>query len=796
MAHKVYGTAAEDSVEYSVEAGVERATSTNKVVNGRSVLALTVGLVVIFGLAFTRSTQEPASKLPSPELTASTVLPDEWPAETVAHVEGDNGPTDVEAVQPYEDSPASPEPEPNVEAGPTVENLFSDLQVVATNEYRSIANDEVSDITKYPFLSTNTALLVEPHHETTLSVLLAGAEDIDVDFEWTINGPNDYTNKLTGRENVVIFKQTGIYSLELVGTAETDSTTSSATHHLHIFVKYVRREVRNLNEDDRARFLKAAHTLWTVSTREGRESGYSEEYVDINYLALIHNDLAGNWVCDHLHGDYGTNFINGHVALNNMFERSFQQVDPKVSLPYWDYTIESVDAENQGDLIYIWDSAIFTDAFFGSIDSATGRVVDSLWAHAAIPEVNDKFYDDTGIAVDSFYRTHSYAACFQDKDMCGAFPRVIPRVTNAYGLLRSPWNVNAEPELTRSQDLCGRTNNNQFPDCQALVSQQNALYSYMDYVETVMYSPHGSIHTFIGGSFGDCHDDYMALGNVLSADTLSDLQAKTSDIQKKKACPFNGNCTGLAQEDCWCTCGPSDDWNGITYKGHNGLQTVLETPTREEFNQSYQWQEYVRNQLGADSLSEVDGLELEDAKMVLQTICESTILNGDMLNSDAPFDPLFFLAHAAVERLYQRYALSGYLKDIDWTSDGWHQCWGHKPGYKMDWHSYTFDDDSLEPAKNLTNLEVAQILNPASDAYASAVPYIYDNFNWSHCIFSPENPAGVQRCDNEGLDDVEGFADDADPDTTGNKEACLGDDLMYGSPWLVDERRKLQKARR
>ncbi len=60
--------------------------------------------------------------------------------------------------------------------------------------------------------------------------------------------------------------------------------------------RYVRRELRELTTSDREDYLTAASTLWKVSTKAGRELGYGSSYRDINSLAIIHNDLAGNVV--------------------------------------------------------------------------------------------------------------------------------------------------------------------------------------------------------------------------------------------------------------------------------------------------------------------------------------------------------------------------------------------------------------------------------------------------------------------------------------------------------------------
>ena len=37
----------------------------------------------------------------------------------------------------------------------------------------------------------------------------------------------------------------------------------------------------------------------------------------------------------------GVGFLTSHLLLTNIFERSLQLVNPKLSLPYWDFTIEA-----------------------------------------------------------------------------------------------------------------------------------------------------------------------------------------------------------------------------------------------------------------------------------------------------------------------------------------------------------------------------------------------------------------------------------------------------------------------
>lgn len=97
--------------------------------------------------------------------------------------------------------------------------------------------------------------------------------------------------------------ETGVYSLELT---ESVKGVVTRTTMLNVYCKYVRRELRELTASDRSAYLEAASTLWRVSTKKGRSAhGFSDRYRSINSLAVIHNDLAGNAVCDHLHGTSG-----------------------------------------------------------------------------------------------------------------------------------------------------------------------------------------------------------------------------------------------------------------------------------------------------------------------------------------------------------------------------------------------------------------------------------------------------------------------------------------------------------
>ena len=62
-----------------------------------------------------------------------------------------------------------------------------------------------------------------------------------------------------------------------------------------------------------------------------------------------------------------------------MFESSLQAVNPKLSLPYWDFTIEAdtIDNEYDGDYTKLREASdLWTSEWFGSVDNADFQVRD------------------------------------------------------------------------------------------------------------------------------------------------------------------------------------------------------------------------------------------------------------------------------------------------------------------------------------------------------------------------------------------------------------------------------------
>ncbi|CAN0566766.1 unnamed protein product, partial [Ectocarpus sp. 12 AP-2014] len=100
-------------------------------------------------------------------------------------------------------------------------------------------------------------------------------------------------------------------------------------------------------------FFDALETLYRLPTSEGVEQ-FGSDYKGIDYFVQLHLDGAGVKDCDHWHDDAG--IMTHHVGFTLQFEQAMQLVDPSVTIPYWEYSIEATE-----DLDSYGDSMVFDD---------------------------------------------------------------------------------------------------------------------------------------------------------------------------------------------------------------------------------------------------------------------------------------------------------------------------------------------------------------------------------------------------------------------------------------------------
>lgn len=77
----------------------------------------------------------------------------------------------------------------------------------------------------------------------------------------------------------------------------------------------------------------------------------------------------------------GIGFGIGHSMVTMMFESSLQAVNPKLSLPYWDFTIESylIDTVYDGDYTKLREATdLWSPQWFGGVDPADFQVKETF----------------------------------------------------------------------------------------------------------------------------------------------------------------------------------------------------------------------------------------------------------------------------------------------------------------------------------------------------------------------------------------------------------------------------------
>jgi hypothetical protein len=96
-------------------------------------------------------------------------------------------------------------------------------------------------------------------------------------------------------------------------------------------------------------------------------------------------------------------------------------------------------------------------------------------------------------------------------------------------------------------------------------------------------------------------------------------------------------------------------------------------------------------------------------------------------------DPLFWVAHGAVERLFQKSVFSGIMSNMEYTDDDTFYCSGHGAESPKSWlEGFYFIDESIK-TEELTNTELTAILVPTSDEYRDLVNFVYDTQSYSFC---------------------------------------------------------------
>merc|ERR1711998_477267 len=558
------------------------------------------------------------------------------------------------------------------------------------------------------------------------------------------------------------FSIPGTYKVEI--EMRGDNGNNLGTFTGHVLCRYVKRELRSLTDDDRETFTSAAAELWKYNQSAGREV-YGEDFTSISEFVLNHAfSSTGDVHCDHWHE--GTGFMAHHGALTIAFEASVRSVNPAVTIPYWDFTIEgeTIKSVGGGPSMLESTSPFFVADWFGKADQdkeGDFHILDGKWAHT-----KSIWLKDMTASISTWVNTK--------------------HITNSYGMLTAPWNNNNDGELSRVMSgVCGREpTNKRIPTCEAhhMLANLTDLYSFMVLLPGV---GHGPMHVNTGGVFGDCTDqfvqfykdyhDFFAVNVTMgpSAEVMSDefvpqeadLESGKYTVYTKKdlfvekmhleffhmyrtlwrsqTCAKDGESLHLdcpascdvdtPQEECLCTCkGVYDDdfdWKNIEpcLYASNKTEELMHTLLPEDMRETF-----------------------------AHFVCTAGVKEGQQLESASPLDIVFWMIHPVLDRLLTAKRLStpenkirfgnnwGHVEtftDLTWTDysyynnypyEGYH-CSGHGKedpvlsGIPMlEWVERQVPGGNA----NMSNWAFYEAIDPTT---FEALDYIYDGFTWDHC---------------------------------------------------------------
>ena len=481
--------------------------------------------------------------------------------------------------------------------------------------------------------------------------------------------------------------------------AEGGQAFSVASATATLAVKYVRREMHTVDDEDREALFAAWKVLLDTSDSDG-VAAYGADFMSHGRLSAEHNNLAGDKLCDHLHDGMG--FVPGHISVNRLLEASLQSVDASVALPYWEYTIdvEDVIAHYDGDFQHWRKVLAFTDKWFGDARRDNGHV-------------------ETGVFREFRLNANEFTT-----------------EANSYGLIRSPWNSLKDDRFARyfgggsarGEEPVVFVTEDQMSTCailqQTLVDESPTLGAFNG---AAAGQAHGPIHMFTGGQSGTRNlvERMTALGFKANDHTHNQFWGNGvtfffSNIKSLYRyglwkCPKDCS-TETPQEQCSCSCDADEIF-------HSGAYKALLAPYAEL------WASQGVTPVGGDGT--VDG----NATLysMLELMCgyseDGGVVMGDHASSGAASDPSFWLLHGAVERWLQLMRMQDRFSSEDWST----------PVFTSNVHPFTdtcsghHQTDKLVfgavDGRHLTNGEYYEYLSPKT----ASLPYVYDNFEWKHC---------------------------------------------------------------
>jgi len=562
--------------------------------------------------------------------------------------------------------------------------------------------------------------------ESTLTASrVSGGSDAELTYTWSIGHKEggalvtDYEASGVGLDAVTytFTKPTATYTVAATAVSSDGATVLALSEH--VTVKYVRREIRQLSEADREAYLSATSLFHRLGLKEGRKK-YGSKWT--NYEASTTKHLARMTLdgCTPYHG-YDT-FLTAHEAFILEFEQALQAVNPAISVPYWDYTIDTVQYGHTQAIAA--SSPLFKSDWFGPIDnSATDDVlVSKHFSHVPVPRD---------------YSTPEH---------------------NGYGFVTDSINQNPSAFVTRASSICGLPTKAFLAGCTELKSIFNArsLSALRTQIETVY---HATLHMSLGGatdcavSLKDAAADVTMGGPDRPAlfeavGMMANTLWRTFELSKLMKCDTDCDLADAADAaSCTCSCPSVDAWDDdekfeLAYQelDHAGVTQMLlsEASTAAYFTTAKDtgWVQL------ADATS-------DENKAFWKWFVDFSCHPGKLAQYATPLaannDPIFWVSHAAWGRYWHFIRLApSFATDFhnDWMDvtvksfmDNYQNQSNCESMLKEDdllpFKGFVEgDEESSEgTARYYSNRELLDLFSPNNPK----LPYMYASFDWSHC---------------------------------------------------------------
>jgi len=467
---------------------------------------------------------------------------------------------------------------------------------------------------------------------------------------------------------------------------------------------YVRREIRSLTSADLNATMDAMYTMWAMSESAGSKK-YGSNFHAATYFVEAHEFNSAQQDSDHMHEGIG--FLPQHIKLTNIFDLSLRAINPALTVPYWDYTIDRYASTN------IIDSFVFQPETFGSLSQPTSQFWGWTWRNDSIENgrIPDGRWKEITVQTNSKY-----------KDL-----------KNSFGTVRGTWSTNPSEYVSRFA-----SKSPVLPSCSTYYSwaQKDDIGSFF---YTANNDPHASTHGAIGGSFGcDAFDEMRDGGYLKNKDAQVSLCSQWGFYMKDL---YRNDFIGIRDGGCSYSSYAKEDID-CGYQCNDDLYDDLPKYFASIFNSEWT----------SEEMSEDD--ENDGWKAWRDFICEGDaylVFFGDHLDpSVSPSDPSFWPIHPSQERLlHAKYATGGFDPD-EWPSDSKNDyvcslaecyesdygktgffdecCYGH---YEYD-QLLDFVDGDKTKGYGQTNHDIL-VGTKVTDENSYSMDYLYDSMSWDHC---------------------------------------------------------------